>query len=164
MPSFIKYIILSSFLISCSSPKVSSILNVSEALIFTKQEFAGNIQVDENGNPLQKGYWLQHFLVVEIMGDALPKWESLEINGKQTVIKETEISDSVLLGKEKNSSNKIILFPKKGGKLMLLKFEDHFSEVVLQNSQFFLIGKLKDKTIKFLIEKEPIWLENELRP
>lgn len=165
MQSFLKYLVVVFLFISCSSAKNYGIFKVYESIIYTKQEFVGNIPIDDNGNPLQKGYWLQHIIVVEVKGDVLPKWENLLINGKENSINFSSINDTIFnLGKEKNTLTNINIYPKNGGKLVLLKVEDFISEIPMTNPEIFLVGKMDEKTIKIPIKKGPFLIENEVRP
>ena len=52
--SLFKYFIFSILFVSCIGTKNVQELNIEQSWVFTIQEFVGNIQVDENGKPLNK--------------------------------------------------------------------------------------------------------------
>jgi hypothetical protein len=165
MSTSVKNLLVLLLFISCSTTKNSNTLKVYQSAIYTKQEFLGNIPVDDNNNPLQKGYWLHHFIAVEVKGDKLPKWESLMINGKENLISFSTINDSTIyIGKEKNSLTDIFFSPKESRKLILVKVEDFVSEIQLLKPPFVLLGKLGEKDIKIIINSEPVYLETEAKP
>lgn len=165
MLSSFKYLLVFLFLTSCSTSNKIEKLIVYQSAIFTKQEFVGNITVDDNNNPLQKGYWLQHLIVIEVSNSSLPKWENLMINDQENQINFSSIQDSIFnIGKEKMTSNIINIYPKNGGKLFLLKVEDFSTELPLSKTQFILNGKVGEKSCQIKLNKEPILLETEARP
>ena len=163
--SLFKYLLFSILFVSCIGTKNVQELNIEQSWVFTIQEFVGNIQVDENGKPLNKGYWLKHFIVMEIKGDVLPKWESLMINDKENIINYSSIHDTVIyIGKDKNTFKNIFVSTKKNGKLLLLKVEDYFTELPFKNPMFTLNGKLGEKKVSILLKNDPVLIENQVRP
>lgn len=165
MHSTLKYLLVFLLFLSCYSSTNIDKLKVYQSVIFTKQEFVGNIPVDDKDNPLQKGYWLQHIIVIEVKENVLPKWESLVINGKENKVSFFSIHDTIFnIGIEKNTGNKVNFYPKNSGKLFLIKVEDYFTEIPLLKPEIILIGKLGEKTLKIAIKNEPIILETEARP
>lgn len=165
MHSTLKYLLVFLLFISCYSSTNIDKLKVYQSAFFTKQEFVGNIPVDDKDNPLQKGYWLQHIIVIEVKEDVLPKWESLIINEKESIINYSSIQNTpIYIGKDNKNLKSIFVSAKNNGKLMLLKVEDYFTEIPLLKPEIILIGKLGEKTLKIAIKNEPIILETEARP
>ena len=162
----LNFLILFILLNSCSSQKaLTSSDGVVQSWLYTKQEFVGNIMTDENGNPIEKGFWFKHFLVLQVDKAFSANWETLSLNDHAfTISKLNLIESDFVLGVQRDSQKSIIIQPNDQYKYILMEFEDHFSEIPFSDNDLVLTGKKANKSVTFHLKANPIFLENEIRP
>lgn len=70
--------LLCCMLCSCGLSKYG----IKEAWVFTEERFRGNIQVDDEGNPVTKAVLIEMSIFLETKTQDLPVWTSVELDGK----------------------------------------------------------------------------------
>ncbi|MBS4043780.1 MAG: hypothetical protein KGZ59_08185 [Chitinophagaceae bacterium] len=150
---------------SCNSSQKIHQPKHHQSWLFTQQEMVGIIPVDENNNPMQKGYWLKHSFIFEVSDTNIIQWNTFSINQQKVIITHQSIKDSISsIGRDKNHQTIPKILPKKGHKLYLINAEDFHNELSLEKSTIYIEGFSMGKTIKIQLLKAPIMLESEIKP
>lgn len=140
-------------------------IGVEGSWFFTKQSFAGNIMVDENGKRLTKSNWFQHFVYVETNTKNNIQWQHFKYKNKVYQVTASLIKDSaVLVGVNSNTHQPIIIKPKKTNQLWLLNINNFENEITKTCFSFILSVKVNNKKKHITLLKKPICLEPELHP
>ena len=138
---------------------------VQHCWFFSKQAYAGNIQVDENGKPITKGSWMSYFIYLETRGDKIPIWEKLVYESKKYDINILPIKDSIVsVGKELNTENDIVIKSAKGSRLWKLQISAFQKNIAGKIFSMTLNGKQEKQKIHLSIQQKIIQLEPEMRP
>jgi hypothetical protein len=156
-----------SLFISCAAkpPQHLPKFGIQHCWFFSKQEFAGIIQVDENGKPKTKGSWMSYFIYIETQGNKIPTWEQFVYDGKKYEINILPVNDSVVnVGKVQDSENDIIINPAKGNKLWKLQIPNLQIKTATKNFLLVLTGKLQKQKVQLSIQQKINQLEPDLRP
>ncbi len=163
--SLLKYLLFSILIVSCIGSKNVQELNTVQSWVFTKQEFIGNLQVDENGNPINKGYWLKHFIVVETSDTNIVHWQKILVNSNENILIKVSKKDSTFtLDFDEINSKRTIIQTNKKNIIFLFETEDYTSTIPIINPTIKIIGKIFENEVFIIIKKTPILIENLPRP
>ncbi len=164
MKNILPILILSIFVSFCSSSQKTQV-TPNKIEVYSKQEFAGTIAVDENGNPLSKGTWFTHLIYIELANEINITWDSLVINGKSHQIGFEKLKNStILIGRDKKTNEKINLNSNKNYQYWLITLPEFQSDSLLNPFKATLFGKIDTKNITISIHQNVIELASELRP
>ena len=156
------------FILLIGSCNISNPIHQSkhyQSYLFTQQEMVGNIPVDENDNPLQKGYWLKHTLIVEVADTSFIQWKSFMLNQHEVMITQQSLRDSVInVGTDKFNQKVQQILPEKGKKFWIINAEDFNNELSSEKANINIEGLRKEKLIKISFSKAPIMLKSEIKP
>jgi hypothetical protein len=95
--------------------------NVVKIYAYIQETIAGNIQVDENRNPINSGVDHVHYIYAETTGKLLPQWNTIYTHYGVFAI-QAELIDSakITVGQIKNSSKTATIMHKRGNRLWKL--------------------------------------------
>jgi hypothetical protein len=139
---------------------------IKKVWLFSQQQFAGIVRVDENGNPTSKGHWQTHFLYLEVNKNNTITWDSVLYQNKTYPITTTQVADNkVEVGTvaEKKSLDTIIITPKNNHTLLLLKIESTNIVFDENKQQLILYGQKEGEKISYEINEKSIFLTPEQR-
>lgn len=163
--SCLLFFIICTGFISCMASKKSNEFKPVKVWFFTQQNFYGNIMVDENGNPSQKGYWFRHFIVVEIQDSIPPIFNAVFINYKQfSISNQKVVSNLINFARDAKTQQKISVQPQKSHQLLVIEIEDFESDNFITVANTKILGIVNPKKLSFNFEKEPIAIQKELIP
>lgn len=139
---------------------------IKEAWIFTEEKFRGNIQVDENGNPLTKAVVVETSIFLESKTQDTPTWTSANIDGKiYKVVETTLVTSPVIVGKNKNDESPVIIAAAKEHflfRLVLESFDPLQADKDIEG--ITLLGGSSEKPVYFNIKKKATALLPQMVP
>jgi len=109
----------------------------------------GNILVDENGRPLQKGPVILNIIYVETSAKDI-QWTTAWQNGKKYSVSTTRITELPFeVGRKKINNGKIVLSPAPGNKLWVLRLEPEEGakgpSIKTKNGEIILEGRYEGR-------------------
>jgi len=135
--------------------------SIAKIHAYIQETFAGNIQVDEKGNPLSNGVDHIHHFYVETTGKQLPIWNILYTHyGVFSLEAEAIDSGKVTVGTLKSTNKVVVITPKRGNrlwKLALIPMKASTPNAVaalLKKNDAVLITEFGNRKFTHIIAKE----------
>ena len=151
-PPFLLFPLL---LILCFCTKAQS-YNIIKSQAFLRTSTAGNIPVDENTNPTDKGITKNYLIYIETKGTALPQWETAYIDGLPYSIRTVEVTHTpVRLGALKGKKEPATVSKRPGNRLWQLVLTPQQTEA-LQTSHtqtITLSGTFRNKSFNYRVTR-----------
>jgi hypothetical protein len=144
--------------------------NIVKVHAYVMETVAGNVQVDDKGNPVRSAVDTLHFIYIETKGKYLPSWEMLYTNTCSYKIQASLVENlPANPGNLKTNNSPVTITPKRGSelwKLELVKVNSKIPKTIrasLKKNAVLLTGSWKGlkftHTIAKEIELEPIFYE-----
>jgi len=128
---------------------------------YVQETSGGNIEVDENGNPLSSGSGSVHTLYAEVTGKSSPTWEKVYTsNGNFVVQTEPIPSGKINVGKRKSDSKNVLISAKRGATLWKLELVPSKVKTpanigkLLKKHQVVITTSFRNKQILHVVTKE----------
>jgi hypothetical protein len=97
---------------------------IIKTAFFLQERMPGTIAVDENGNPMTQGPFLDYKAVVETAPGKQPSFNKVWIDGKSYTVSVTEVSAPYKIGLSKDSQQPINVDAGKGNKIWELSLQE----------------------------------------
>jgi hypothetical protein len=155
MKIIIPLVFISLFVLLCFCSHAQP-YNIIKAQAFFRASTAGNIFVDENGNPRNKGVTKDYLIYIETKGTTLPQWETAYIDGLPYSIRTVEVTTTpVKLGPLKGKKEAVTVNKSPGNRLWQLAFTPQQTEMVQTASTqaITLSGTFRNKSFNYRITK-----------
>jgi hypothetical protein len=95
--------------------------NITKFYGYIRETIAGNIQVDENRNPINSGVDHLQYFYAETTGKFLPQWNTIYTRFGAFAIQATEVDSSkMVIGVIKNNNKTATIIRKRGNRLWQL--------------------------------------------
>ncbi len=128
---------------------------------YVQETFAGNIEVDENGNPLGSGTEKIHFLYADVIGKVSPQWKNVFTkDGSYAIQAEPVSTGKISVGERKSDGKELIISAKRGATLWKLelvpvkiKMPSNI-EKLLKKNQLVIITSFRNRQILHIVAKE----------
>jgi hypothetical protein len=151
------YLFLSCLLLFCFNTQAQS-YNIAKTQAFFRTSTAGNVQVDENGRPTNKGITKDYLIYIETKGSIQPKWETAYIDGLPYTIRTVEVQQTpVNLGPLKGQKTDVTIRKGANNQLwQLVLTPQHNAGESIQTAKakaITLSGTFRNKSINYRITK-----------
>jgi hypothetical protein len=154
---YVSYIVLLSFF-SCTS--LYAQYGIVKKYVFTQNNFAGNIAIDDQGNPLTPGVTSTVFIYLQTKSAELPLFDTAEFNGKIYIIDQIKLKErKYCVGKSELDEKPIYINFRMSNNLYKLTLTPNIIpalQALTQPIEIKLFGKYKKQKIKYLVLQKPV--------
>lgn len=138
---------------------------LKNAWVFTEEKFRGTVQVDDNGTPITKGMVIEMSIYLDATAEELPRWTSVDIDGKTFGIKEAgQVPSPVMVGKNKTDEKEVIINAGEGNHMFRLVTEPIDPEAIGTIGSIRLHGEYQSEKISIRIRKQVVPLLPQMVP
>lgn len=161
-----KYLSIVLFCLITLSFTSKSNYGIRKIWLFSQQQNAGIMQVDDKGNEVGKRSWQNHFFVLEVDSFKPVLWDSVVIDNKSYALSNQIIKGKKLnIGRLSGDENFLAFYPNKNRKLVKVVIQNCETELLHNTSyQFILIGQRNGKRITYSFSKKNKVLQPLLAP
>lgn len=144
-----------SCLLICSYSQAQS-YNIIKAQAFFRTSTAGNVQVDEDGRPVNKGITKDYLIYIETKGPTYPQWDRVYIDGLPYTVQTVEVANTpVKLGTLKGQKTTVTIHKGVNNQLwqLVLTPQNESSTNKTKAKAITLSGRFRNKSITYRITK-----------
>ena len=147
--------------------KAKAANGIVKVQIFLQERMPGTLRVDDNGQPLTQGPFLDYKAIVETLSGKQPTFMKVWIDGVSYFATPIEVKAPYTVGVDKSSQQPVVVNAKAGNKLWQLdlqKDETKPKQMKSSNTNTFVEGEYKGKNFSMPINTPVIRLASPLYP